>query len=115
MSNDKFPAETEKRGFAIIEVSSLNTDLLTFLDWISELPVPWVVKYFDNAEELRNLLSSEEVAKLKKLVAVMPSDLGFPLQDLSSAAYKSHTQLLVVIGKAYRAREDRNRQFYLRR
>lgn len=115
MSNEKFLEEVEKRGFSIIEVSSLYSDLVTFLDWVSELPVPWTVKYCDRGEELLSLLSSEEVTKQKKLVGVIPSDLDIPIQNLSNVAYKSRTKLLVLVGKAYRAREDRNRQFYLRR
>lgn len=115
MSREKFLEEVEKRRFSIVEVSSLDSDLVTFLDWVSELPVPWVVKYFDKAEELLSLLSSKEVTKQKRVVGVTSSDLDIPIESFSTAAYKSQIQLLIIVGRAYRSHEDRNRRFYLRR
>ena len=115
MNRGKFLEEVEKRRFSIVEVSSLYSDLVTFLDEVSELPIPWMVKYFDKAEELLNFLSSKEATKQKKVVGVTPSDLNIPIESFSTAAYKSQIQLLIIVGRAYRSHEDRNRRFYLRR
>lgn len=115
MGNERFLEHTEKRGFCIMEVSSIHGDLVTFLDWISGLPVPWMVKYFDKADELLGFLASEEAAKHRKIVGVTPSDLSIQMEKFSTASYRSHIQLLIIVGRAYRSLEDRNRRFYLRR
>jgi len=115
MTNERLLEEADKRGFCIVEASSINGDLVTFLDWISGLPVPWMVKYFDRADELLDLLASEEAAKHRKVVGVTPSDLSIQMEKFATASYRSHIQLLVIVGQAYRSLEDRNRRFYLRR
>ena len=40
MNNEKFLQEVERRGFCVMDVSCIHGDLVRFLDWVCELPVP---------------------------------------------------------------------------
>lgn len=115
MRNDVLLTEAEQRMLSVVEVSSLSSELVDFLDWVSELPVPWLVKYFDTGSELLDWLSGERMEQVHRLVAVLPSDLQVPYEKLSPQLLRYGTKLLVLVGKAYRGKEDRNRKFYLRR
>ena len=115
MRNDVLLTEAEQRMLSVVEVSSLSSELVDFLDWVSELPVPWLVKYFDTGSELLDWLLGEGMEQVHRLVAVLPSDLQVPYEKLSPQLLRYGTKLLVLVGKAYRGNEDRNRKFYLRR
>jgi len=115
MRNDLLLTEAEQRMLSVVELSSLSSELTHFLDWVSELPVPWLVKYFDTGSELLDWLSAKGTEQIRRLVAVLPSDLQVPYEKLSVQLLRSGTKLLILVGKAYRGKEDRNRKFYLRR
>ena len=115
MRNDVLLTQAEQRMLSVVEISSLSSELVHFLDWVSELPVPWSVRYFDTGSELLDWLSAEGTEQIQRLVAVLPSDLQVPYEKISPQLLRYSTKLLIIVGKAYRGKEDRNRKYYLRR
>lgn len=115
MRNDELIAKAEQRMISVVEISSLSGELVDFLDWVSELPVPWLVKYFDTGSELLDWLLGEGMEQVHRLVAVLPSDLQIPYERISPQLLRYGTNLLILVGKVYRGKEDRNKKFYLRR
>jgi len=115
MRNDVVLTEADQRTLSVVELSSLSSELVHFLDQVSELPVPWSVRYFDTGWELLDWLSAEGAEQVHRLVSVLPSDLQVPYEKLSVQLLRHGTKLLILVGKAYRGKEDRNRKFYLRR
>lgn len=115
MSNDLLLAEVEHRTLLVVEIASLSCRLVDFLGWISELPAPWTVAYFDGGSELLNWLSAERASETRRWVAVLASDLHIPYDRISPQLLRHSAKLLILVGKAFRGKEDRNLKYYLRR
>lgn len=115
MRSDLLLAELERRAILVVEIDSLSCGLVRFLDWISELPAPWMSAYFDSGSELLDWLSPERIAEAQRLVAVLPSDLHVPYDRISPQLLRHSGKLLILVGRAFRGKEDRNLKYYLRR
>jgi hypothetical protein len=105
--------DVEENKFRLVEASILSSNVFAFLNRISELPSPWSPQYFENGKELLKWLSNKGFGDQERIAAVIPSDIDIPLEKLLAQALDHNIMVLVILGKAYRAKVDRNIRYYI--
>jgi hypothetical protein len=100
----------ERRPVGVIEASLCSPSTLEVLGRLTNLPAPWVASFYENGEELASGL--REMPLPKRLIAVMPTDLGIPYDLLSMLARRANSQVLIIVGVAHRTHEDRCAHLY---